>query len=99
MRIDADVRVVERPEVDVRILADDVPRRTCIVRAPELAVVILRLADHVHGVGLAARDGDADPIQHLWNAVRQLLPVGAAVRGFVQRGLAVSDLEVSYLDT
>ena len=92
-RIDADVAVVERPEVDVRVLVHHAPRGTGVIGAPELALV-LRLADGIDRLRPASRHGEADAIHR---ALRQ--PVGvvrpreprprrAAVRRLVQSRLA-----------
>lgn len=98
-RVDADVGVVERPEVDVPVVADHLPRVAAVIGAPELTLV-LRLGDHVDDVRVGPVDRDADAVhrglRQPAGVVRtgQLRPRLATVAGPVERGLTAAGGEV-----
>ena len=73
LRIDANVGVVERAEVDVRIAVDGPPAAAGVVAAPELSFV-LGFADHVDNGRITGCDGHADAIHRLARQAEE--PVG-----------------------
>ncbi len=88
LRVDADHAEVEGAEHDPRVLVDDVPGVAAIV-GPEEHARVLELGDHVDGLGLARRHGDADPILRLiGQAAREVLPRLSAVHRSIEAGLA-----------
>ena len=81
------------------VAAHHPPRRSGVIRAPELAFV-RRLADDVDDVRIAARHGDANPVHEAFRQAavrvrpRQACPGGPAVEGLVDGGLAAARFRV-----
>ena len=98
-RIDTNIRIVERPEIDVRIAVDHAPVRARVVAAPQLAFV-LRFRDHVDDVRIARRHGEADAVHlFLWQPALRILsgkffPSLTAVHGLPHARVTAARLEM-----
>src|SRR5437867_9098654 len=97
VRINADIAVVERPEVDVRIVVDHPPALAAIVRAEQIPFGF-GLGDQVNGHRIAAGDGNSNSIhRRLRQSIGQLLPRYPAVDRLVERSLAAARVEAPRL--
>ena len=100
--VHANVRVVERPEVDVAVVVDHAPRLTGVVGAPQLPFFAC-FGEHVHDVRLAGAHGNTNAVhrrlgesQHAILA-RESLPGGATVHRLVHRRVAAAAVQVPRL--
>ena len=99
LRVNAQIGVIERAEVDVRITTHGPPMRTGIVRAPQLTFCFC-LADYVHNVWITRRHRHADPIHVALGQANvailagQSLPRIATVHRFIHRGIPATGFQM-----